>query len=137
MALRNQNRDLRMANPRLMEPQNPNHQWTVLQNQNLDLLMPKSLDLQIPKRPTFLIRISGISLIGSLMHLILNLDLQMPNPRLMEPQNPSPRWTVLRNQNLDPRTPNPRWMVPRNPNLDRKTHQTRKRDQKMDQMANP
>merc|ERR1712062_598823 len=72
---------------RLMEPQNPNRQWTVLQNQNLDPLMPKSLDLQIPRRPTSLIRISGISLIGSLMLLILNLDLQMPNPRLMEPQN--------------------------------------------------
>merc|ERR1719242_2824840 len=78
-----------------MVPQNQNRQWTVLQNQNR---------LQIPKRPTFRTKISGISLIGSLKHQILNL--LTPNPQWKVLQIQNRRWTSMLREiqklNLDP-----------------------------------
>merc|ERR1719361_926392 len=103
-----------------MEPLNPSPRWMALLNRNLDHQMPKrqltvpqnlnrqwmeplnqSRDHQIPKMPMFLTKISGISSNGSLMHRMLNPDLQIPKRQWTEPQNPNRQWMEPLNLNQD------------------------------------
>merc|ERR1719242_1341191 len=119
---------LRNLNRQWMEPLNPSPLWMALLNRNLDHQMPKrqltvpqnlnrqwmeplnqSQDHQIPKMPMFLTKISGISSNGSLMHRMLNRDLQIPRRQWTERQNPNRQWT-------EPQNPNRQWTEPLNLN---------------------
>merc|ERR1719273_513022 len=99
-------------------------------------LLNQSRDHQIPKMPMFLTKISGISSNGSLMHRMLNRDLQIPKRQWTEPLNLNRQWTEPLNLNrqwTEPQNPNRQWMdsklrEPLNLNQDRNL------DPKMDLM---
>merc|ERR1719273_2947978 len=76
-------------------------------------LLNQSRDHQIPKMPMFLTKISGISSNGSLMHRMLNRDLQIPKRQWTEPLNLNRQWTEPLNLNrqwTEPQNPNRQWM---------------------------